>query len=172
LVHKGLDLVLEAFARTPELSLTVAGPVSSEPDFAATYRHELCLPNIRTVDWVDTNTPSFRNLLHSHSAIIYPSCSEGGGGSVITCLHGGLIPIVTREASVDVGDFGVLLRDASIDCIASAARTIAATSVSQLAARSRAAWEFARRHHTRENFERVYRGLVASVFDLPGAKSR
>lgn len=164
LVHKGLDLVLEAFALMPELELTVAGPVSAEPDFAAAYRRELALPNVRLVDWIDTQSPEFTHLLATHGAIVYPSCSEGGGGSVITCLHGGLVPLVTREASVDVEDFGVELRDPRISGIVQATREFAAQTPQTLEARSRAAWEFARRQHTRENFDATYRRCVAAIF--------
>jgi glycosyltransferase involved in cell wall biosynthesis len=126
LVHKGLDLVLEAFAQTPELQLTIAGPVAAEPDFASVYARELALPNVRCLDWIDTRSAAFAELLETHGAIAYPSASEGGGGSVITCLHGGLLPIVTREASVDVGDFGHELRDADVATLVAAVRATAA----------------------------------------------
>ena len=167
LVHKGLDLVLEAFAQAPELKLTVCGPVSAEPDFAAEYRRELALPNVRVHDWIDTQSPLFRELLATHSSIIYPSCSEGGGGSVITCLHGGLIPIVTREASVDVEDFGFPLREAGVTAIVEAVRHVAGLPAAELSLRSRAAWEFARRQHTREAFEKNYRLFVRDVLGFP-----
>ena len=135
LVHKGLDLVLEAFARAPELQLTVAGPVGAEPDFAALYQRELSLPNIRVIDWIDTRSSGFADLLATHGTVIYPSCSEGGGGSVVTCLHGGLLPIVTREASVDVEDFGFLLRDVKIDTMVAAVRETASLPPAAFAAR-------------------------------------
>jgi glycosyltransferase involved in cell wall biosynthesis len=167
LVHKGLDLVLEAFAQTPELKLTVCGPVSSEPDFAAEYRRELALPNVRVHDWIDTQSPLFRELLRTHASIVYPSCSEGGGGSVITCLHGGLVPIVTREASVDTEDFGVELREASVAAIVESVRRVAAFSATEFATRSRATWEFARRQHTREAFEKNYRLFVRDILGFP-----
>jgi hypothetical protein len=125
------------------------------------------LPNVRVLDWADTRSSSFRALLASHAAIVYPSCSEGGGGSVITCMHGGLVPIVTREASVDVGDFGFELRSVEISELVAALRHFAALPPSEVSARSRAAWAFARRMHTRENFERTYRRLVLEVFQLP-----
>jgi len=170
LVHKGLDLVLEAFVQTPELQLTIAGPVSSEPDFMETYRRELALPNVRLLDWVDTGSPAFRTLLAEHGAIVYPSCSEGGGGSAITCMHGGLIPIVTREASVDTEDFGVELREASVAAIVESVRRVAAFSPTEFATRSRATWEFARRQHTRENFDRTFRSFISEVLQVPAPR--
>lgn len=167
LVHKGLDLVLEAFALTPELELTVVGPVRAEPDFAELYRPELSLPNVRVLDWFDTGSPQFPDLLAAHAAIVYPSCSEGGGGSVITCLHGGLVPIVTREASVDVGNFGFELRTAEVTEIVHAVRRFANLPARDIGGRSRAAWEFARRHHTREHFESTFRRIATDHFHLP-----
>ena len=46
-VHKGLDLVLEAFGRHPEWVLHVVGSAPRERDFAAAYGRHLCLPNVR-----------------------------------------------------------------------------------------------------------------------------
>lgn len=49
LAHKGLDLVLEAFAAMPEMSLTVVGPISDEKDFEHAFHKELYeTPNIQT----------------------------------------------------------------------------------------------------------------------------
>jgi len=167
LVHKGLDLVLEAFAQMPELSLTVVGPVQAEPDFIEAYQRELALPNVHVLGWLDTRSPQFGELLATHVGIVYPSCSEGGGGSVITCLHGGLIPVVTREASVDVEDFGTELPEASVGAIVASVQDLAVRPVAELATRSRVAWEFARRRHTRESFEAAYRRFVSKVLGFP-----
>jgi glycosyltransferase involved in cell wall biosynthesis len=41
LVHKGLDLVLEAFARMPEMHLTVCGPLARDPHFVRAFQREL-----------------------------------------------------------------------------------------------------------------------------------
>ena len=63
MVHKGLDLVLEAFAGMPEYHLTVCGPVASEKDFERGYNQELYhTPNIHTFGWIDVDSPKFINL--------------------------------------------------------------------------------------------------------------
>ncbi len=57
---------------------------------------------------------------------MFVSAAEGGAGSVITCMHTGLIPIVNYETSVDVHEnYGVLLKNSSIAEIQSAVRRIA-----------------------------------------------
>ena len=173
LVHKGLDLVLEAFARLPDLHLTVCGPVDREPDFEREYWRELYrTPNIRTEGWVDAAPGGrFQEIARESIAAVYPSCSEGGGGSVITCLHAGLIPVVTAEASVDVApERGVLVPDATVDAVRRAVTGLAERPAAELDAMARAAWSHVREHHTRESFARDYRRVVGELEALLDAR--
>jgi glycosyltransferase involved in cell wall biosynthesis len=165
LVHKGLDLVLEAFAQMPDFHLSVCGPVKEEDDFERVYARELYgTPNIRTIGWVDVSSSAFTEIAHNVVGVVYPSCSEGGGGGVITCLHAGLIPVVSYETSVDVGnDMGLVLRDCSIEAIQGAVRDIAAMPADELQALARRAWEYARARHTRETFAMAYRSAVQEI---------
>lgn len=167
LVHKGLDLVLEAFAGMPDFELVVCGPVRRERDFERAYFQELYeTPNIHTEGWVDVAGPRFQEIARDCLGVVYPTCSEGGGGSVISCLHAGLIPVVTREASVDVSDdFGVVLKDASIKEIQRSVMALSERPPAQLEAMARAAWTFARQHHTRESFGRAYGRFAGKIAD-------
>jgi glycosyltransferase involved in cell wall biosynthesis len=164
LVHKGLDLVLEAFAAMPDFRLIVCGPVEQEPDFRRAFHRELYrLPNIETVGWVDTASQQFRELTRRTVAMVYPSCSEGQCGGVITCMHAGLIPIISCESGVDVDDFGLLLQSSSIGEIQTAVREISRLPRERLEQRARCAWETARKTYTRENYARVYREIVEQL---------
>lgn len=167
LAHKGLDLALEAFARMPELKLTVVGGIHLDPDFKAAYHRELYeTANIHTPGWISATSPEFITLLRDQVGVVYPSCAEGGAGSVIVCMHCGLIPIVTRSASIDIGDFGFETRSERIQDIIDATREVAALPTGQLHERSRAAWEHARRIHTRENFRQVWRDYARANLRL------
>ncbi len=129
MVHKGLDLVLEAFASMPEFNLSVCGPVSSEKDFEQEYWKELYkTKNIRTFGKIDPGEKIFREITDSSIAAVFPSCSEGGGGSVITAIHAGLIPIVSREASVNVEDFGIVLKENTVEEIKKTVRYVSSLS--------------------------------------------
>jgi glycosyltransferase involved in cell wall biosynthesis len=174
LLHKGLDLVLEAFAEMPDRHLTVCGPIESEKDFEKAYSRELYhLPNIHTVGWVDIASREFSDILKSCLGIVYPSCSEGGGGSVINCLHGGLIPIVSREASVDVEeDYGIMLQESTITEIKNSIRQLSAMPVDRLREMAHRTWEFVRARHTRENFAKIYRETVMEILACANAASR
>lgn len=167
LVHKGLDRVLEAFAAMPDYHLTVCGPVHRERDFERLYYRELYqTPNIETLGWIDVASPAFRTLAARTLGLIYPSCSEGGGGSVITCMHAGLIPVVTYEASVSIAPhYGVLLADAEIDTLEAAVQELAARPAAELAAMGSAARHYARQHYTRERFAAVHRQAIEAILE-------
>ena len=77
-VHKGLDLVLEAFAAMPEYHLTVCGPIKEEmeKDFEKTFYRELYqTSNIRTEGWVDVVSPEFMRIANelcwSHLSVLF-----------------------------------------------------------------------------------------------------
>ena len=81
LVHKGLDLALEAFAEMPEHHLYVCGPLQKEKDFIKAYYKELYeTPNIHAVGWVDVDGPEFMGIVNKCLGVVYPSCSEGQRG--------------------------------------------------------------------------------------------
>ncbi len=166
LVRKGLDLVLDTLVGMPDYHLTVIGPVKHEADFERAYWKELYeTQNIRTVGWVDLAGSGFLEIANKCLGLIYPSCSEGQAGSVINCLHAGLIPIVSYESGVDIENFGVLLKDCSIEEIKSSIRMISSLSAAELKKRAVKAWEYARMHHTRERYAEEYRKIIAEIID-------
>lgn len=161
-VHKGLDLALDAFAGLPGFTLYVCGPLWREPDFRRAYYRELHrAPNIRAVGWVDVSGRRFSDLARRCLGLIYPSCSEGGAGSALTCMHAGLIPLVPREASLDLDPaYGRLLPDCRVETLRNEVQRLAETPEAALAGMSQNAWAFARANHTRERFARAWREAV------------
>lgn len=161
MVHKGLDLLLEAFATLPELELTICGRPEKEADFFDAYRSELTLlPNIKLRGWTDLSSPEFHEISRTHATIISASCSEGGGGAVIHAMHAGLLPSCTAETSVDLGDFGIPIAGGSVEAVRNAVLRIAGMPTKDVEARSRAAWEHVRRSHNRARFGHEYRQFV------------
>jgi glycosyltransferase involved in cell wall biosynthesis len=169
-VHKGLDLVLEAFSAMPDYQLIVCGPIQHEKEFEAAYRKELFeTPNISTRGWIAVESPEFIQIVESCVAVISPSCCESGGGATILCMHAGLIPIVSMEASVDIQDeYGILLEGSSVDQITLAVRQVSELSTDRLREMSRKAWEHARTEHTREKFSHVYRSVISNILKTRG----
>jgi glycosyltransferase involved in cell wall biosynthesis len=164
MVHKGLDLVLEAFAVMPEMHLTICGPVSAEKDFQKLYRKELYeTANIRTVGWVDVSGSEFARIAQQCVGVVYPSCAEGQAGSVVTCLCAGLLPIVSRETGILVGDFGAVLENASVEEICRAVRTLASLPPTELAARATRVWEHAVSCHSQGSYLRDYGRIIHEI---------
>lgn len=163
-VHKGLDLVLEAFAGLPDHRLTVFAPLEAEPRFCRAFHRELYeTANINAYGWIDVESVSFQNQMDNAIGLVYPSCAEGGGGSVLTCMHAGVIPIVTRSASVDLNGAGVELCQCSVGAIRAAIESISAEPAQKLRALSLAAWNQARANHTRERFSGTYGHFIDTV---------
>ncbi len=164
-VHKGLDLALDAFAGMPEFQLTVCGPVRREPAFEKAFRRELYeTPNIRTVGWMDIGGPAFLELARSCLGLIYPSCSEGQSGGVVTCMHAGIIPVISDRSGVDVSRAaGIVLPDCSVERIREMVRALSDRPADDLRSMACAAWEYARAHHTQERFAEIYRKVMEKL---------
>ncbi len=168
MVHKGLDLVLEAFANMPEYTLTVCGPVQKEKDFEQAYHRELYgTPNIRTLGRIPIEGEAFSDIVLRCGAIVFPSCAEGGGGSVVNCMQAGMVPIVTPQASVEIGDFGILLQDSSSSEIQRAVRTFAAEEPAKTRERAYKAWGYAHTTHAKTSFTAAYSKFIDTI--LPNA---
>jgi glycosyltransferase involved in cell wall biosynthesis len=166
MVHKGLDLALDAFAGMPELELTVCGRPEKEADFYRLYeKHLKKTANIKLHGWLDMGSADFLEIARTHAAVIYPSSAEGGAGSVIHCMHAGLLPICTTEASIDLGDFGVHVETASVESVQKACRAVAGMSAGEVEHRAQSAYKHVRREHTRDKFQENYRKFAAKITD-------
>lgn len=127
-IVKGLDLVIEAFAQTPELELYVGGP-RTEEEFNKIYDPIIAKsPNIHILGFVQVAGPVYNNIVAKCSHVILPSSSESAATSVTTAMRSGLIPIVTKSTGLDVDGFGYMLTDIHPDFIRDEVRRIAAVS--------------------------------------------
>ena len=169
MVHKGLDLVLEAFTQMPEFQLSIVGPVQDEPEFVNLYRKELFhTTNITLFGWLDNSSAEFKAILDQSVGHVFPSCSEAGAAAVLESMAGGVIPIVTYEASVDIEDFGEMLEAASVEGIQEGVRTIASLPPQDLQQRAKRAWEYVHTNNTPENFAKVYRATIEMLLAKHG----
>ncbi len=159
-IHKGLDLVVEAFARMPEFNLTICGKIDGETEFKKIFAKELALPNISVAGFVYPGSEVFKKIAAESLALIYPSCSEGQAGSVVLAMHAGLIPIVSRESGVNVDTFGVILKENTIEEIMAEVTRIVSLPQEELRERSVETWSYAQAHHTRETFKKTYREFL------------
>jgi len=164
MVHKGLDLVIEAFAGMPDLELTICGRPEKEDDFFRLYEREMKnTSNIHLHGWIDMSSSEFMEISRTHAAVVYPSSSEGGAGSVIHCMHAGMVPICTREASVDLMDFGIQITDSSVAAVQDACRAFSSLEPAEIQIKSEKTLGHVREHHTREHFKKNYKCFAERI---------
>lgn len=168
LVRKGLDLVLDVFREMKEYRLYVCGPVTEEKDFERAYHTELYnSPNIKTIGWTDIASKKFIDVTKNCIGLIYPSSSEGQCGSVVTCLHSSLIPIISYESGIDVdSSYGIVLHNCTIDQIKRSIEAISGLPAGKLREMSRKAWEFANANHTRKRFAEEYEKIIKTIIKM------
>jgi hypothetical protein len=108
-ICKGVDVVVDAFAAMPDVEVYVCGP-RSEPAFFEVLKGKLATsPNIRYEGFIKIGGPRFEELAAHCSYVVFPSSAEGCATSIATVLRVGLLPVVTRETGIDVGQFGIYI---------------------------------------------------------------
>jgi glycosyltransferase involved in cell wall biosynthesis len=163
-VAKGLDLLLEIFARHPALHLHVCSAFKKEKAFVDCYRSELFQrPNIHAVGLVPVNSERFYDLTRRCAHVIHPSCSDATPGSVVQCMHTGLIPMVTRECGMDLEGVGTVLPDDSISTIEQAILQAAAREGGWLEDQARRTRRLAVERYSEEAFVRRWREIAHSL---------
>lgn len=121
-VHKGLDLLLEAFVQT-DAHLYICQVISE--DFYEVYRNELeNFPNIHLIGFIPMRRQRFYELVDTCNFVISASCAEGSQGGMVECMHQGLIPVITPENTIDIGDYGVSLNCDTIGAIVETIREL------------------------------------------------
>jgi len=161
-VHRGLDLVLEAFMQVPDLELFICG---SDQRYFEVYGQELrnCR-NIHHIGFVTPDSEEFRALVSKTASVVYASAAEGCSTSVVQCMRFGLIPIVTEATGLSVHDFWPALDgETDVELIADIVKrcgAIAEAPDHQVEALSRSFWEYAATHHSRAEFRKSFGAVL------------
>ncbi len=160
-VHKGLDLLIEAFINLNE-HLYICQEISN--DFYKVYQNELknC-PNIHLIGRIPMRSSEFYDLVEKCSFIIFPSCAEGQPGSVIECMHHGLIPIVSKESNINTDNFGITLKTCSIKEIIEVIQYLSQQSAEWCKDMSQQTRNAAITKYSVENFEQNMRSSIQDI---------
>ncbi|MDD4600555.1 hypothetical protein SDC9_13775 [bioreactor metagenome] len=162
---KGLDLLLDVFSRTQNISLVVAGQYETEKDFCAIYERELYnSPNILPVGVIDVTSSLFNKIRQVASFIVMPSCSEGMSGSVLTAMSAGLIPIVSRECGLS-DDEAFLLQDCSLTGIRDTLLAFAQKPLDWIKKESLRTVKTIHSHYTPNHFSQSFRAAMQGLLE-------
>jgi hypothetical protein len=169
-VHKGLDLVLECFARNPDLTLHCVGPYEQELDFVAAFGRELYrMPNIVSHGWLLPADPTFQRIARQASSFVMPSCSESMSTAAATCMQFGLVPIVTARCGLQLPAGTGRVLDDDVTDLDAAVLGVANTPRECIAAQIGAVKSLAAVRHSRATFESRINELVARY--APGQRN-
>ncbi|UCE07158.1 MAG: glycosyltransferase [bacterium] len=125
-VHKGLDLLLEAFTDLDQ-RLWICSFIDKA--FAEAYSNELNnYSNIHLLGWIQPRSVKFYEIIEKCNFVILPSCSEGQAHSVVECMNQGLIPVVSRACGIKIDGFGEILDPCSTEEIKRAVSKLAKIS--------------------------------------------
>lgn len=114
-LHKGLDIVLDAWAKLPK-NLHLHIITYLDDDFVDYYRKQLYdTSNIHTHGYIMQRSEQYYEIINQCQFSILLSCSEGSPGSVIESMHQGLIPVVSRQSHIDIGDNGYILKKNTVE---------------------------------------------------------
>ncbi len=162
-VHKGLDLVLEAFARLPHLRLYVCGHFGREKDFCRAYRRELFhTSNIVPVGFLDLRSVRFKRLAEECTFTVLPSCAEGMSGSVLTAMSAGLIPLVSEACGFDRPDVHHF-PECTVEAITDTVSCFSAMPIESLRTLSRQAISIVQAKYAPEHYTKAVRGALDSL---------
>ncbi len=165
MIHKGLDLLIEAFKELKHLELHICAPLQDEPEFRKVYSSELNnLTNIHYYGFISLNSSKFKELITKCAIMVYPSCSEGGSPAVLNvCGNSGIIPIVSQEGTIDVEDFGYLLENLQIETIKKAVVRVSEMSDTDLRERSILSGKTISENHSLTKYSAELKNIVTEV---------
>lgn len=164
LLHKGLDLAIEAVRQRPDWKLHVCGHTAREKAFL----DAINIPdNVHVHGFLNIDSAEFRAVIANAMYVILPSCSEGLATSVITAMgRGAMIPLVTAECGVDIGDFGIEIAELSVGAVLNALAECDRRDDAELLRMATSAWQAAQDGYSLGNYratmERHFENLLGN----------
>lgn len=156
LLHKGLDLAIEAIRQRPDWTLHVCGHTAREKAFL----EAIDIPdNVHVHGFMNIDSAEFRAITAKALYVILPSCSEGLATSVITAMgRAAMIPLVSAECGVDIGDFGVAIADLTVTAVLNTLVECDRLDDAELLRMSTSAWQAAQDVYSLANFRATMEG--------------
>ena len=129
------------------------------------YRELYETPSIHPVGWIKVNSARFYDLVQKCAYVILPSCSDASAGSVVECMHAGLIPVITKEAGIDTEDFGVMIANESLEEIEKTVLELAEFPTAWLREHSIRTRDIAEKRFSENAFITRWREIVSQILN-------
>lgn len=99
-IHKGIDLLVDIFAKHPEWELFLCG-YQLTATIKKMMKIDITNTNIHDCGYITIDSMTFLDLVNICQFILLPSCSEATSTAILTGMRHGLIPVVMHENGFD-----------------------------------------------------------------------
>lgn len=160
LIHKGVDVLVDAFREVPQCSIDFYGLSPRElPIF-----NKIKAENTVNCGRINVQGEAFiQEVVNRHSFMIFPSCSEGMSTAVATCMAHGIIPVVTRECGFAEHEAIMILDDWHVDSIKSKIIALNQMSDETVLNLRKAAYVYARQAFSLRHFEDSFKTIMKDI---------
>ncbi len=165
-IHKGLDILIDAFNELPKCTLYICGLHPKERRL-----FKINEENIHDLGFIQVNTPDFIQLMNNCSYVILPSCCEGMATSVLTCMNHGLLPIVTRECGIDLQEWGIYLEDYKVGYIKEIIRNCSTCDPDILEKHHKKVYEYSQSKFVLPRYSRDFRLILMDILSKNKGKA-
>lgn len=112
LICKGVDVVVEAFLKHPDMNLHICGPI--EKSFFDYYGQKIEeSKNITYHGFIDPGGSKFNELASICSFVVFNSSAEGCCTSVATAMKAGLVPIINSWTGIKIEECGISIHESN-----------------------------------------------------------
>jgi len=160
-VRKGLDLLLEVFAARPAVELFICGKI---PEWMLrVFKTEFDKKNIHRLGTVDLGSRQFLKLAEQCVFYISPTCAEGMQGGALNAMASGMIPVLHRQAGIDLPPGGIEIEENTVEHVAKAVEAALSIPEKKLPALSVNCEEMIQRSYTPAAFASRWREIIQTV---------
>lgn len=163
IVHKGLDVLVDAFKAIPEATLLICGMDKAEEKYLGNYKK---YKNIINKGFINVQSEEFIQIAKSACYVILTSCSEGMATSVITCMRHGLIPIVTKQCGITVEGIGYYCEDYHVEYLNTLIKNLINEPQERLHKSRQRCYEQANEEYTLSKFEENFKACIKKIYTM------
>lgn len=161
IVHKGIDLLLEVFAKHLDWKLIICG----RNFIKECNRLKISISsNVQYYGFIDVNSHKFEQLCHQCGYIVLPSCSEGNSTAVETAMRHGMIPIVMDNMVIDEPkEYFYQFNDFSLLQIENTLEKILCLKADDYIKLSENVYDYANERYSLERYAKDFRCIVDNI---------
>lgn len=159
-IHKGLDILIDAFRTMPDCILNIYGVPQQEMKIV----QPLLSSNIFVHKTCNVMSDNFlTEVVGENVFVVSASCSEGMMSGIATCMLHGIIPIVTKETGYESSSCIFEFEDYTVEKIQEAIREVNSLSLKDIYKLSQECFEYAHRQFTLEAFRKRFVEIVTEL---------